>query len=114
MRRVRAGISALVLVVIVVSPASGALAAFAPHDLCMAQHHDCGRMPHIVQCCCRHSGSASGPQSGLMPSLHRDLSSHEAVTSAGIGSTAAVIADASPLAIPPWRAHPPNQTVLRI
>lgn len=98
MRRVRAGMSALLLAILVVSPASGALMAFAPHDKCMALHHDCGRTPHVMECCCRDSGSASKPQSGLMPSLHRDLSSLEAASAAGFGSTAAVMIDASPLA----------------
>jgi len=40
-----------------------------------------------------------------MPSLHRDLSSLEAASAAGFGSTAAVIVDASPLAKPEFRVQ---------
>ena len=114
MKRVRAGISALMLTLMAVTPSAGAL-AFAPHELCTARHHECGKIAHIVQCCCRDSGSASEPQSGLMPSLHRDLSSLEAASAAGLGSTVAVIADASPLAISPSPARPPDLLInLRI
>jgi hypothetical protein len=111
MGRVRAGISALLLAVMVAAPSSGALMAFAPHDRCMALHHACGQVPHLTQCCCRDSGSAS-QQSGLMPSLHRDLSSANAASLTRPISTAAVDAIASPLAIISSPARPPDLPVL--
>jgi len=85
--------------------------AFAPHDRCMALHHACGQLPHLVQCCCRDSGSAS-QQSGLMPSLHRDLSSADAAALTRPVSTAAVDAIVSPLVVISPHARPPNLPVL--
>jgi hypothetical protein len=106
-------LSALLVAVTVAAPSSGALMAFAPHDQCLARHHACGQMPHLMRCCCRDSGSAS-QQSGLMPSPHRDLSSAVAASFAWLAPTAAVPI-ASPLARSlPVRARAPDLTALRI
>jgi len=103
--RLRAGISALLLATLVTAPSSGAWLAFAPHGRCAALHHACGQTPHMMQCCCRDSGTAS-PQSGLTVSLHRDLSTADTALPARCASTAAVAAIASPLASPSSRARP--------
>ena len=65
----------------------------------------------MLQCCCRESGSAS-QQSGLMPTLHRDLSSGQATAPAGLDSTAAVVAHIGPLASIAPRARPPDLPIL--
>jgi hypothetical protein len=69
-KRFRAGISAVITLAVLFAPAESAIWADTGHSTCAVQQHVCGAIPHIAECCCRHSGRAS-EQNGSVPSTHR-------------------------------------------
>ena len=112
MRRLRAEFSAVLIVLLVSSPAMGALQAFALHDHCVTLHHECGRVAHLAQCCCRESGNASQP-SGL-PEEHRALSSQNATPVPWTGSTAVMPQMVGPTVVQPAHSPPPDLPILLV
>ncbi len=101
--------SALLVAVTLVAPTTGAMSAFAPHDVCVALHHGCGRMPHLVQCCCRVPGSASDLRLVVTPA-----SSAGAPRSTVASAVVWVVAAALPQGAsdPAARARPPDLLTL--